>query len=318
MLTYLARRLLVALLLAFGVATVTFALVWFAPGDDRAELLLRGVDTGPTFEVEPPLLEAYGEWLGGLVRGDLGRSRTRGPVAERYLDVLPHTAALSLAGLALAILFGVGTGVLQAARRGSLTDRVLGITTAVFYAAPSFWVGILLAGVFVYLPIQSGRAPLLPLSGVAPAGGARGVLDFVPYLVLPALTLGLVLGAGIARFTRTSMLEVLEQDYVRAARARGIGESRVLARYGLRTALLPLISLLGVYLPLLLTGAVFVEVVFERIGVGRTMVDAIARQDLPMVVGGALLFGFATVAGNLVADLLYGWADPRIGDASGG
>lgn len=317
-LTYLARRLLVALLLAFGVATVTFLLVWFAPGDDRAELLLRGVDGGAALAAEPPLTEAYAEWLGGLATGDLGRSRTRGPVAARYLDVLPHTAALSAAGLLLAVLFGVGTGMLQAARRGSLIDRTLGITTAVFYAAPSFWVGILLAGLFVYLPIQSGRAPLLPLSGVAPPGGARTVADYLPYLVLPALTLGLVLGAGLARFTRAGMLEVLQQDYVRAARARGIGEWRVLTRYGLRTALLPLISLLGVYLPLLLTGAVFVEVVFERVGVGRTMVDAIARQDLPMVVGGALIFGFATVAGNLLADLLYGWADPRVGDASRG
>lgn len=316
MLNHVLRRLLVALLLALGVATVTFALVWFSPGDDRAELLLRGVaDVGAA--EEPALFEAYRDWIVGLASGDLGTSRTRGSVTERYLAVLPHTAALSLAGLLLAVGLGVGAGVLQAARQGSAIDRALGITSAAFYAAPSFWVGILLAGAFVYLPIQWGRAPLLPLSGVAPPGGARSALDFLPYLVLPALTLALVVGAGIARFTRAGMLEVLQQDHVRAARARGVGELSVLTRHGLRTALLPLISLLGVYLPLLLTGAVFVEVVFERVGVGRTMVDAIARQDLPMVVGGALLFGFATVVGNLVADLLYGWADPRIGDARG-
>lgn len=317
MLTYLARRLLVAFLLAFGVATVTFALVWFAPGDDRGGLLLSG-RAGASLAVEetPPLAEAYRDWLAGLARGDLGQSRTRGAVAERYLSVLPHTLALSVAGLALAGLFGIATGVVQAARRGSTADRALGIATAVLYAAPSFWVGILLAGAFVYAPIQMGSSPMVPLSGVAPPGGAQSPLDYLPYLILPALTLGLVLGAGIARFTRAGMLDVLEQDYVRAARARGLGEVRVLLRYGLRTALLPLISLLGVYLPLLLTGAVFVEVVFERVGVGRTMVDAIGRQDLPMVVGGALLFGFATVVGNLLADLLYGWADPRIGGGS--
>lgn len=316
MLSYVVRRLLVALLLAFGVATVTFALVWFSPGDDRAELLLSGVADVPVAE-EPSLGEAYGGWIAGLATGDLGRSRTRGSVAERYRDVLPHTLALSGLGLFLAVTLGVGAGVLQAARPGSGTDRALGVITVGFYAAPSFWVGILLAVLFVYLPIQVGGAPLLPLSGVAPPGGAESLADYLPYLVLPALTLGLVLGAGIARFTRAGMLDVLERDHVRAARARGVGEVRVLFRHGLRATLLPLISLLGVYLPLLLTGAVFVEVVFERVGVGRTMVDAIARQDLPMVVGGALIFGFATVAGNLVADLLYGWADPRIGDARG-
>lgn len=319
MLTYVVRRLVVAVVLAFGVATVTFALVWFAPGDDRSILLLGGYGAAVAPQVpEPELVEAYGDWVAALVSGDLGESRQWGDVRAHFAERLPHTLALSGVGLLLAAVLGVGVGVVQAARAGTLLDRALGLGTVVGYSAPSFWVGILLAGWFVHRPVANGGDPWLPLSGVAPPGGATSPWDYVPYLVLPALTLGLVLGAGVARFTRASMLEVLSQDYVRAARARGLSEPRVLLRYGLRTALLPLISLLGVYLPILLTGTVFVEVVFERVGIGKAMFDAILGQDLPIVVGGALLFGFVTVAGNLVADLLYGWADPRIGDAARG
>lgn len=314
MLTYVARRLVVAGVLAFGVATVCFVLVWFAPGDDRSAMLLSGRGSAVVQET-PGLLEAYGDWVGSLARGDLGESATRGDVADWFLDRLPHTLALSAAGLLLAAAFGVGVGVVQAARAGSALDRGLNVLTVVLYSAPSFWVGILVAGTFVHAPLDLGWDPVFPLTGVAPPGGATSVFDYLPHLVMPALTLGLVLGAGIARFTRTSMVEALGQDYVRAARARGLSETRVLLRHGLRTALLPLISLLGVYLPLLLTGAVFVEVVFARPGVGWAMVEAIGAQDLPVVMGGALLFGFVTVVGNLVADLLYGWADPRIGDA---
>jgi peptide/nickel transport system permease protein len=230
---------------------------------------------------------------------------------------LPHTLALSAVGLLLAVLLGVSVGVIQSSRSGSALDRILGVASVILYSAPSFWVGIVLAGLFVGLP---GRFDIrwLPLSGVAPPGGATHILQYVPYLILPALTLALVLGAGIARFTRASMLEILEQDYIRAARARGLSERAVLLRHGLRSASLPLVSLLGVYLPMLLTGAVFVEVVFERTGIGREMLLAITRQDLPVVAGGALLFGFVAVLANLLADLLYGWADPRLRDVAHG
>jgi peptide/nickel transport system permease protein len=319
-LRYVARRLGTATVLAFGVATVTFVLLWVAPGDSRGALLLSG-NAGVAAEVVEPQapLAAYGRWVGRLARGDLGYSESlRRPVVRVLGDALPHTVALSAAGLLLAALLGVSTGVVQAARAGSVLDRALGLVTVVFYSAPSFWVGLLLVELFVQGPLDRGFLSSLPMSGVAPAGGATGIGDFLPYLVLPALTLGLVLGAGVARFTRASMLEILEQDYIRSARARGLGEFRVLIRHGLRTALLPLISLLGVYLPMLLTGAVFVETVFQRAGVGREMVQAIQRQDMTVVVGGALLFGFVAVAGNLIADLLYGWADPRVRDATRG
>lgn len=315
MLIYAIRRLAVALVLAFGVATVCFALVWFAPGDERSDLLLSGRGAAVQPDQSPGLVEAYGDWVASLLRGDLGTSARQGDVARWLLARLPHTLALSASGLALAVVFGVGVGVLQAARAGTVLDRLLTLGTVVAYSAPAFWVGILLGGAFVHAPVEMGMEPLFPLTGVAPPGGATSLLDYVPFLVLPALTLGIVLGAGIARYTRAAMLEVLAQDYVRSARARGLTEMRVLIRHGLRTALLPLISLLGVYLPVLLTGAVFVETVFSRTGIGSAMVEAILGQDMPVLMGGALLFGFAAVAGNLVADLLYGWADPRIGDA---
>jgi peptide/nickel transport system permease protein len=304
--------------LAVGVASITFGLLWFAPGDSRAVLLLSGISGDPGGGASPGAAEAYLTWLGRLARGDLGISESSGRAVVDVLgSALPHTLALSASGLLLATLLGVSIGVVQSARAGSLLDRVLGLASVVLYSAPSFWVGIVLAGLFVGLPGRFGMR-WLPLSGVAPPGGAAQIGQYVPYLILPASTLALVLGAGIARFTRASMLEILDQDYIRGARARGLSEGAVLIRHGLRSAALPLISLLGVYLPMLLTGAVFVEVVFERTGVGREMLLAIARQDIPVVAGGALLFGFVAVLANLLSDLLYGWADPRLRDAAHG
>ncbi len=313
MIRFIAGRLATALVLSLGVASVTFALLWFAPGDSRAWLLLAGIDgSAATGAGSESGLGAYLQWLTRLLRGDLGTSESTGrAVAEVLGSALPHTLALSISGLLLAALFGVSTGVYQARRSGTRADRALGAASTVLYSAPSFWVGIVLIGAFVSLPGRFGLR-LLPLSGVAPAGGAAHVGQYLPYLVLPALTLALVVGGGVARFTRASMIDILEQDFIRAARARGLPERTVVIRHGLRTALLPLISLLGVYLPMLLTGTVFVEVVFERVGVGREMLLAILRQDVPVVAGGALLFGFVVVVGNLAADLLYGWADPRL------
>jgi peptide/nickel transport system permease protein len=319
---HVTRRLAVAAALAFGVATLTFALLWLAPGDSRGTLLLSGFGDGPTAPATAEAdgaLESYGRWVGRLIRGDLGYSETQNrPVARVLGDALPHTLALSSLGLLLAAVFGVATGVFQAARAGSRADRALAVLTVVLYSAPSFWVGLLLIRLFVGGPLDRGPFSNLQMSGVSPPGGATGWTDYVPYLVLPALTLGLVLGAGVARFTRAHMVEILDEEYIRAARGRGVGELRILFRHALRAALLPLISLLGIYLPMLLTGAVFVETVFERTGVGWEMVRSIQRQDIPVVAGGALLFGFVTVAANLLADLLYAWADPRIGDARRG
>ena len=315
---YVGGRLVSAFVLALGVASVTFGLLWFAPGDSRAALLLSGISGDPATAASPGAVDAYLTWLGRMLRGDLGISESSGRAVVDVLgSALPHTLALSASGLLLAALLGVTVGVVQSARVGSRADRVLSSASMVLYSAPSFWVGIVLIGLFVSLP---GRVGLqwLPRSGVAPAGGAEHVGQYLPYLILPSLTLALVLGAGIARFTRASMLEILDQDYIRAARARGLSERSVLIRHGLRSASLPLISLLGVYLPMLLTGAVFVEVVFERPGIGREMLFAITRQDIPVVAGGALVFGFVAVLANLVSDLLYGWADPRLRDTPHG
>ena len=318
MIRYVGGRLVSALVLALGVASVTFGLLWFAPGDSRASFLLSGISGQPSSATPTGALESYLTWLGRLFRGDLGISESSGRAVVDVLgSVLPHTLALSAAGLLLAVVLGVSVGVVQSSRVGSRLDRILGVVSVVLYSAPSFWVGLVLAGLFVRLPDRFGIG-FLPLTGVGPSGGATHILQYVPYLVLPALTLALVLGAGIARFTRASMLEILEQDYIRAARARGLSERAVLVRHGLRSASLPLVSLLGVYLPMLLTGAVFVEVVFERAGIGREMLQAITRQDLPVVAGGALLFGFVAVLANLIADLLYGWADPRLRDVAHG
>ncbi len=316
MLRYVTGRLASALLLALGVATLAFALVHLAPGDSGALDLLSGSDAAAgAGDDEAGLVEQYGAWLSQLVRGDLGISAVdHVPVARILGAALPHTLALSAAGLLLAVLFGVSTGVVQAARAGSLLDRALSLVTVTLYSAPSFWVGIVVAALFVRVPRALFGGAWFPLTGAEPPGMDGTLLDFAHYLVLPAVTLGLVVGSGLARFTRVSMLEVLSQDYIRTARAKGLGEWEVLLRHGLRNALLPVISLLGVSVPVLFTGTVFIEAVFARQGVGLVMLRAIQAQDMGVVVAGALLFGIVVVCANLVVDLLYGWADPRLED----
>lgn len=322
---FLLRRMALAVPLLVAVATLLFALMEMAPGDVSDVWLHPGMTTEVREQVrenmglDRSLPVRYLRWLGSLARGDLGFSHSQGaPVATVLGQVLPNTLLLSGVALLLAFLVGIGVGVVQAVRQNSFLDHALNLVVLVFYSLPSFWLGIMLILVFSY-----GARNLWDWSFHLPASGARSVdhdlmgsweqvLDRMRHLVLPAVTLVLVLAAGVARYARTATLEVIRQEYIRAARARGLSRRRIVLAHALPNALLPLITVLGLYLPVLLSGAVFVEVVFAWPGMGKALVDAVATRDYPLVLAGSLLFAVVVVLGNLMADALYALADPRV------
>jgi len=271
-----------------------------------------------------PLWVQYGRWLLGFFQGDFQLSLSHAvPVGSLIGAALPNTVALGAGALILSFLFGIGIGVIQAVRQDSVTDSLLSGGTLFFYSVPSFWLAILMMLIF-----GSGGAGLFgwsfgfPVSGATSSGyeflsGWGQLMDRVHHLILPVLTLTLVLTGGVARYVRASMLEVLRQDYIRTARAKGLSEARVIFQHGLRNALLPVVTLFGMYLPLLLSGAVFIEWVFDIPGMGMLLVNSVLSNDHPVVLAVCFLFGAAVVLGNLVADLLYGVVDPRIRQGHG-
>jgi peptide/nickel transport system permease protein len=320
-----ARRALVAVLLVLGVATLLFFLIRAAPGDPLTSLSSPGATPEAmdrlrsSLALDRPLPEQYTKWISAVVRGDLGVSYTyRRPVAEVFREIIPNTLLLS--GLALVLSFGLGVtvGALQATRVGSPADRVVSGITLTLYSIPSFWLAVMLVLVFSYLPAAAwGWGVHLPASGMASVAlegaGPLGVFwDRLLHLFLPTLTLVLILGSGVARFARASMIEALNQDFVRGARARGLSERRVVWGHALPNGILPVVALLGLQIPLLLGGTVFVEAVFAWPGMGKLMVDAILQRDYPIIMGGGFLFAAVVVLANLLADLMVAAVDPRV------
>ena len=316
---FLARRLAHGAAVIVIAASLSFALVHLAPGDP-----FSGSPDGPAIDPETarirrseygldrPLLEQYLAFMGHLAVGDLGRSIRHGrPVSAVLADALPHTVLLMGTALLLSFAGGVTLGAWQAARRGSRADRVAGTTSLVVVSLPEFWLGLVLLLVFVY------KVPILPGGGVvdlmhdslSPAGK---LLDRARHLALPSLTLALLGTATIARYQRAALLDVLPQDFVRTARAKGVAERWVIYRHALRNALLPTIVLAGLSLPTLLGGAVFVEQVFSWPGMGSEAAAAFSARDYPLVVGAALLGAVMVVIGSLITDVLHAAVDPRV------
>jgi peptide/nickel transport system permease protein len=318
-LPWLLRRVAAGIAIVFAVATLTFAAVHLAPGEPfqppegrpmnpaAIERLRRG------FGLDQPLPVQYMRYLGALAHGELGESFSRRrPVAAMIGNALPNTVLLAGTALLLDFALGIAIGVFQAARVRRRSDVALTNLTLFFYSLPTFWLGLVLLLVFGqwlhWFPVGGITDPVL--YDALPLGGK--VLDRLRHLALPALTLGLVGAGGTARFQRAALLEALGQDYVRTARAKGLPERAVLVRHALRDALLPVISLLGLALPFLLTGAVLVETVFSWPGLGKLAADAISARDYPVVLGTTLLVSAAVVLGSLVADVITAAADPRI------
>jgi peptide/nickel transport system permease protein len=322
---YLARRLAWAAPLLLGVATGVFFLLHLAPGDAVSYYTGPGVSAQAQEQVrqnlglDAPIPVRYVRWVGSMARGDFGMSLARNqPVRELVLQALPNTLILTGIALSLAFLVGVGVGVVQAVRHNTMTDRGLSLGALFFYSMPSFWLALMLILVFsLHARVTWGWPIWFPASGMISVDHAalsplEQLGDRIRHLVLPSLSLALVQAAGVARYTRASMLEVIRQDFVRTARSRGLPTRTVILRHALRNALLPVITLLGLYLPFLFSGAVVIETVFAWPGMGKLMVDAIFQRDYPVVLAGSLLFTLAVVVGNLLADLLYAVADPRI------
>lgn len=324
---YVTRRLLQAIPLLWGVLTLIFILIHIAPGDPFSALLSPQVPAEvrdrliQLYGLDRPLHVQYARWLWAFVRGEWGVSYVDfRPVSAILGERIPNT--LFLSGLALLLIFalGVALGVLQAVRQNSWWDRILTVAALFVYSMPSFWLAIMLQLLFAYKAVEWPWWPdwlQLPATGMVSVNHEwldpwEKLVDRVRHLVLPLFSLGIASAASVARYTRGSMLDVIRQDYVRTARAKGLPERRVIFRHALRNALLPVITLLGLYLPFLLSGAVLIEKVFAWPGMGLTIVNAILQRDYPVVMATSFLFSTLVIVSNLIADLLYAWADPRI------
>ena len=320
---YIGRRALQAIPLILAVIVATFVLVHMAPGD--VALMLAGEAGGSTEEIiksiraeyglDRSLAEQLGVYLGKVLVGDLGYSYSyRRPVTEMVLERVPATLLLIGSALGLAILGGVALGILAAWRPSSLLVNAVGALSLFGYATPIFWTGIMLLLLF------SVHLPVFPSHGMATVGGAPGgrwaqVADVAHHLVLPAVTLGVVYMALYSRLMRASLREVLRLDYIRTARAKGVGELWILLKHGLRNALLPVVTIAGAQIGQILAGAVLVETVFSWPGMGRLVLDSMLRRDFPLLIGILVLSSIAVIIVNLLPDIAYGLLDPRVRQA---
>jgi len=318
---YAVRRLLGAIPLLWGIVTLLFLLLHLAPGDPTAAYFNPNVSPDVieqmrrNFGLDQPLLAQYGHWLASFLRGDFGFSFSRlRPVGDVLAEALPNTLWLGGASLLVVFLVGCAVGIVQAVRRYGRLDHGLTFFALLIYSIPTFWLGVVLI-----MWSSSGAWPVggLPISGMQSLDyetlGLWGrIADRGRHLVFPTVTLGLGSAAAVARYMRGSMLETLGKDFVRTARAKGLSERRVFLVHALRNALLPIISLLGLFLPVLFGGAVVVEYIFSWPGMGRLLYDAILARDYPLVMAATFLFATLVIVANLIADLLYAIADPRI------
>jgi len=311
--TYVAKRIGFAVLMLVGVSIILFTIMRLAPGGPEAVLVGGEFSQEAAAQIrqrlglDRPLVLQYASWAGAALRGDLGRSfKTGDAVTVLILDRLGPTLQLTGCALAFALVVAVPLGVLAAVRRGSIWDT-FGSSVSLFGVSfPSFWLGIMLILLF------SEVLGLLPASGLSEYGREGDVAARVRHLVLPTLTLGLIQMAAFMRFTRSSLLEVLRQDYVRTARAKGLSGTRVVWRHALRNALIPVITVVGLSLPALVGGAVLTETVFAWPGIGRLAVGAVFERDYPVIMGVNLMIAAVVITANLVTDLAYCVIDPRI------
>jgi peptide/nickel transport system permease protein len=317
---YLVRRLLASIPVLLGVTVVTFVLMHAAGGSyvpgisDDPRLSAEAIQAlRHEYGLDQPWWAQYGLWLWNLLHGDFGRSMVDGTrVTTHLLDRLPNTLELTLTAIVLGIGFSVPIGVVSALRRGTGVDHALTTLSVAGVAVPAFWLGLMLILLFAVFPAQHLGGPLLPSSGVTAPFGGGDLLDRLSHLVLPATVLAFGYVAIWSRFTRSGMLEVLSQDYVRTARAKGMAERRVLYVHALRNALVPLVTLIGLELPGLVSGGVIVEVVFGWPGIGRFAYERALAFDYTSVMGLTTFASILVIGGNLLADVLYAVMDPRI------
>ena len=322
MAAFLVRRLLQGLVVIALVATIVFFLIHAAPGDPFGAALENPAINESVrdawrraYGLDRPLLEQYVRYVTSVFRGDFGFSFSlQRPVADALADALPNTVLLMSVGLIGAFVIGISTAVTQVVRRGKLLDRLLGSVTLTLFSVPDFWLALLMLVAFAYW------IPLFPIGGAIDPishdglGVAGRMIDRAKHLVLPAVTLALLYFPLIARHQRAALLDVLPSEFVMVARAKGLRDSEVIRRHALRNSLLPIVTLLGIAFPALLTGAVFIEKVFSWPGMGLLIVNSIQSRDYPLLMAAVLLGSVFVIVGSLLADILYRSLDPRIRD----
>lgn len=319
---HVLKRLLYAIPLLFGIATATFFMMQLAPGDPLDMYLepqrQRQVDPEviellrKKYGLDQPIHIQYVRWLGNVMHGDFGESfRHRRPVRDLLAEAVPYTLQLTLLAVLLDAFVGITLGIISAVKQYSLWDKVVTLGSLIIYAIPGFWLALMLVLVFSvhlgWFPTSQTRSmdyEFLSLWGK--------VGDRIWHLVLPVFVMGIASAAGTARYMRNKLLEVLSEDYVIAARARGFTERYVILKHALRNALIPIITIYGLSLPFLLGGATIVETIFAWPGMGRLAVGAVTGRDYPLIMATMLIAAVLTVMGNLLADITYAWVDPRV------
>ncbi len=318
LLLYFLRKLVLAIPLLLGVCTLIFILIELSPGDISSKFFNPNVTPEvkalieAKYGLDRPAIVRYGIMLKNIVMFDFGRSMSQErPVFEIIAEALPNTLLLSAVTLLIIFPTGILLGTVQGVKNGRPADTGISISSLFFYSMPSFWLALMLQLIFgTYLG-------LLPFSGPYDLNafdqtGWQHFIDRCIHLILPGLAMGLASAAGTARYMRSSLLEVIRQDYIRTARAKGLPEGVVIRKHALRNALLPIITLMGLSLPFLFSGSVLVEQVFAWPGMGRTILLAIFEQDTPLIIACFFMFTLVVVAGNILADLAYALVDPRI------
>ncbi|WP_186388403.1 MULTISPECIES: ABC transporter permease subunit [unclassified Stappia] len=332
MIRFLFARLALLVPTFIGVTIIAFGFIRLLPGDPV--LLLAGerglsperyAQLMEQFGFSKPVWQQYLDYLAGVLTGDLGNSIvTKKPVFDEFMALFPATVELAICAIIIAVALGIPAGILAAVRRGSVTDQAIMGTALVGYSMPIFWWGLLLiilfSGILQWTPV-SGRISLMyffpQVTGFmlidSLLSGQKGAFQSaVSHLILPSLVLATIPLAVIARQTRSAMLEVLGEDYVRTARAKGLAPLRVIGLHALRNAMIPVITTIGLQVGVLLAGAILTETIFSWPGIGKWMIDSISRRDYPVVQGGLLMIALIVMIVNLTVDMLYGLVNPRI------
>ena len=319
MLYYFIQRILGAIPVVFAGITITFFILHLAPGDP-ASLLLSPSSNAATEQIlteryglDQSLFSQYLKWLSNVIfHFDFGNSFRNGrPAGAIITEAFSSTILLTLSSLIIGLIIGIAVGVFAALRNGTASDRLLNSLMLIFYSTPTFWIGLILLIIF---GIQLDWFPISQLTSVwhdhlsLPAK----FFDYIAHLTLPVITLCLPISATFYRYIRSGMIEALQSEYVLAAKARGISHKKIIWNYALRNAILPVISILGLSIPMLFSGAVVIEVIFSLPGMGRTLVSATLSRDYPVILAAGVFSFIAVIVGNLFADIGYGLADPRI------
>ncbi len=322
MIRYIIKRLILSVPLLLGVATLTFLVIHLAPGDPMDMLINQYQRHVPDpliieslrikYGLDQPIHIQYFKWLKNIAVGDLGESfRYHRPVATLMAERIPYTLQLTILALLFDAFVGILLGVISAIKQYTLTDKLVSIGSLVIYSIPGFWLALMLVLIFSvnlgWLPISQTRSLDYEMMS-----GMNQIKDRALHLILPVFVLGVASAAGTARFLRSRLLEVLSEEFILAARARGLRERAVILKHALRNAIIPLITIYGMSLPFLLGGSVLIEGIFSWPGMGSLAIEAVQNRDYPLILATSMMGAVLVVIGNLLADVSYAIVDPRV------